>query len=227
MTKAAENPPLLGIFRSRVMAALSSLFNLLMLNLVFLVVCLPVVTVPIAVNGAWTALDRWRAGGEDRVAREFLIAIRSGPVLRTTLLVGVPLAVTALTVEEVHYFIRGDSLGARICFGLGLAAFVIALTSVGYILLFVARRFQGQAGEIWSLAIRLAVRNLFVTGPLFLVEIVVAALLALLDPPLLIIGLPVALFWMMRLTAQFGLRRAERGPTFRGTWTSGASGQGA
>ena len=76
MTKAAENPPLLGIFRSRVMAALSSLFNLLMLNLVFLVVCLPVVTVPIAVNGAWTALDRWRAGGEDRVAREFLIAIR-------------------------------------------------------------------------------------------------------------------------------------------------------
>jgi hypothetical protein len=137
------------------------------------------------------------------------------------------LAVTALTVEEVHYFIRGDSLGARICFGLGLAAFVIALTSVGYILLFVARRFQGQAGEIWSLAIRLAVRNLFVTGPLFLVEIVVAALLALLDPPLLIIGLPVALFWMMRLTAQFGLRRAERGPTFRGTWTSGASGQGA
>jgi hypothetical protein len=226
MTKAAA-PPLLGIFRSRVMAALSSLFNLLMLNLVFLVVSLPLVTLPMAVNAAWTALDRWRAGGEDRVVREFLIAIRSSPVLRTTLLVGVPLAVTALTVEEVHYFIRGDSLGARICFGFGLAAFVIALTSLGYILLLVARRFQGQASEIWSLGIRLAVRNLFVTGPLFIVEIVVAALLALLDPPLLLIGLPVALFWTMRLTAQFGLRRAERGPSLGGTWSSGARGQGS
>jgi hypothetical protein len=226
VTKAAENPPLLGIFRSRVMAALSSLFNLLVLNLVFLVVSLPLVTVPIAVNGAWTALDRWRAGGEDRVVREFLIAIRSSPVLRTTLLVGVPLVVTALTVEEVHYFIRGDSLGARICFGFGLAAFVIALTSLGYILLLVARGFQGQPSEIWSLGIRLAVRNLFVTGPLFIVEIGVAALLALLNPSLLLIGLPVALFWMMRLTAQFGLRRAQRRPTFVGARSSGAGREG-
>ncbi len=165
MTKAAVNPPLLGIFRSRVMAALGSLFNLLVLNLVFLVVSLPLVTLPLAVNAAWTALDRWRAGGEDRVVREFLLALRSSPVPRTTLLVGVPLAVTALTVEEVHYFIRADGLGARICFGFGLAAFVVALTSLGYILLVVARRFPGDASEIWSLGIRLAVRNLFVTGP--------------------------------------------------------------
>ena len=226
MTKPAGRPPLLGMFRSRIMAALSSLFNLLVLNLAFLVVSLPLVTVPIAVNAAWTALDRWRAGGEDRVVREFLIAIRSSPLLPTTLLVGVPLAVTAVTVEEVHYFIGGDSLGARVCFGLGLAAFVVALTSLGYILLLVARRSPGHASEIWSLSIRLAVRNLVVTGPLFLVEIVVAALLALLDPPLLLIGLPVALFWLMRLTAQFGLRRAERSPTFEGTRTSGVRGQG-
>jgi hypothetical protein len=133
----------------------------------------------------------------------------------------------AVTVEEVHYFVRGDSLGDRVCFGLGLAAFVIALTSLGYILLLVARGAQGQASEIWSLGIRLAVRNLVVTGPLFLVEMVVAALLALLDPPLLLIGLPVALFWLMRLTAQFGLRRADRWPTLGGTRASGAGGQGA
>ncbi len=208
MTKEPQRPPLLGIFRSRVMAALTTLLNLLLLNVVFLVACLPVVTVPLAVNAAWTALDRWRVDGEDRVVREFLVAIRSSPVLRTALLVGVPLVVTALTVEEVHYFVRGDSLGSRVCLGLGLAAFVIALTSLGYVLLLGARRCQGRASEIWSLGIRLGVRNLLVTGPLFAVEIVVAALLALLDPPLLLIGLPVALFWLMRLTAQFGLHRA-------------------
>jgi hypothetical protein len=52
---------------------------------------------------------------------------------------------------------------------------------------------------------------LLATGPLFVVEILGATLLALLDPPLLMIGLPLALLCLMRLTARFGLRRAGAG----------------
>jgi hypothetical protein len=59
-----------------------------------------------------------------------------------------------------------------------------------------------------SLSLRLAIRNLFITGPLFVVEIVGATLLALLDPPLLMIGLPLAVLSLMRLTARSGLRMA-------------------
>jgi hypothetical protein len=192
-------------------AALAWFFNLLVLNLALLLASLPVVTVPVAANAAWTALDRWRSGGEDRVGREFVTALRSGQPLRTTVLVGVPLAMTALSVEEVHYFLRGGGLMARACFGLGLAALVVTLTALGYVLLLVARSPWPSAAALWSLCIRLAVRNLFVTGPLFLVEMVGATLLALADPALVLIGLPIALVYAMRTTAQYGFRRAEKG----------------
>ena len=64
-----------GIFRSRIMVALGSLFNFLLLNLALLITSLPVVTLPLAVVATWTALDRWRCDGEDRVVREFLEGI--------------------------------------------------------------------------------------------------------------------------------------------------------
>jgi hypothetical protein len=208
MTKAPP-PPLFGVWRSRVMAALGSLLNLLILNLVFLIACVPLVTVPIAVNAAWTALDRWRRDGEDRVVVEFVRAIRSSSPFITTLLVGVPILVTAVAVEEVHYFVGGDNLAARVCFGLGLAALVVAVTGLGYVFLLVARKPSVPASVLWSTAIRLAVRNLFVTGPLFVTQLLVAALVAWADPSLVLIGLPVGLFYLMRLTAQLGLHRAQ------------------
>lgn len=192
------------------MAALAWIFNMLVLNLALLVASLPVVTMPVAAKAAWTALDRWRSGGEDRVVREFVTALRSGQPLRTTVLVGVPLAMAAVSVEEVHYFLRGSDLMARTCFGLGLAALVVTVTALGYVLLLVARSPWPSAGALWSLCIRLAVRNLFVTGPLFVIEIAGAAFLALADPALLLIGLPVALVYAMRATAQYGLHRAEK-----------------
>ena len=48
------------------------------------------------------------------------------------------------------------------------------------------------------------------TGPLFVVEFATAALLLLLDPALALIGLPILLLQCLRLTAQLGLRKAER-----------------
>ncbi|MGO9178983.1 MAG: hypothetical protein ACLQHS_06890, partial [Candidatus Limnocylindrales bacterium] len=95
----------------RIMAALRAVFNFLELNLVLVVACLPVVTVPLACQAATVSLERWRAAGEDRVVREFVAALRSRPPLRTTLSAGMSFAVAAIAVEEVHYFLRGGTAG--------------------------------------------------------------------------------------------------------------------
>jgi hypothetical protein len=191
-----------------VMAALGSAFNVLALNLVLLLVSLPVITLPLAVSAATTALERWRGEGEDRVVREFFIALWSRPRGRTTAAVGVPLAAIGVGVAEVHYFERGGGMVAWAGLGLGLAALLITLTALGYVFLLAARHPWLPAAELWSLSARLAVRNLLVTGPLFLAEIAAAAAAIMIDPPLLIVGVPVLLLQLMRLTARLGLRRA-------------------
>ena len=92
MAGQAGDPQAARHLRPGVMAALASLFNFLALNLVLLIASLPVITLPLAVNAASVALDRWRADGEDRVVREFWVALRSRPPLRTTVALGVPFA---------------------------------------------------------------------------------------------------------------------------------------
>jgi hypothetical protein len=191
-----------------VIVALGSVFNFLALNLAVLVVSLPVVTVPLAFVAVTIALDRWRTDGEDRVVREFFAALRSLPPLPTTVLAGAPLVVAGIGAEEVHYFAHGGQPVDWVCLGFGSAALFLAVSALGYVLLLAARHPTVPATEIWSLSVRLAVRNLLATGPLFVVEILGATLLALLDPPLLMIGLPLALLCLMRLTARFGLRMA-------------------
>jgi hypothetical protein len=209
--RTAAGRPRTGIFRPGIMAALGSAFNFLVLNLALLIASLPVVTLPIAVNAASIALDRWRGEGEDRVIREFCAALRSRPPLRTTALLGVPLAATAVGVAEVRYFLQGGTLVARVGLGLGLAALLITLTALGYLFVLAARHPSVPGTELWSLCARLAVRNLFVTGPLFLIEIAGATALTLIDPPLLLLGVPIVLLDLLRRTARFGLRRAEPG----------------
>jgi hypothetical protein len=203
----------LGLAGTPVMAALGSAFNVLALNLVLLVVSLPLVTLPMAIHAATTALDRWRGEGEDRVVREFLITLRSSPPGRTTAAVGVPIAAIGVGVAEARYFLgphhlHGGGLVSRAGLGLGLAALLITLTALGYVFLLAASHPGLPAAELWSLSARLAVRNLLVTGPLFLAEIAAAGAVILVDPPLLILGVPVLLLQLMRLTARLGLRRA-------------------
>lgn len=207
--RTAAGRPRAGIFRPGITAALGSAFNFLVLNLALLIVSLPVVTLPMAVSAASIALDRWRGEGEDRVIREFCAALRCTPPLRTTALIGVPLAAAAVGVAEVRYFLPGGTLVARAGLGLGLAALLITLMALGYVFLLAARYPSPPATELWSLSARLAVRNLFVTGPLFLIELAGAAVLTLIDPPLLLLGVPILLLDLMRRTARFGLRRVE------------------
>jgi hypothetical protein len=197
-----------GLFGTPVMTALGSAFNLLALNLVLLLAALPLITLPAAVNAATIALDQWRGAGEDRVVREFLLALRASHPVRSTVRTGVPIAAAVLGVVEARYFLRSGSLMARTELGLGLAALLITLAAAGYVFLLGARHPGLPATELWSLSARLAVRNLMVTGPLFLAEIAGATALILADPPLLLAGVPVVLLQLMRLTAQLGLRRA-------------------
>ncbi len=195
-----------------IMAALGSAFNVLALNLVLLLVSLPVVTVPLAINAATTALDRWRDEGEDSVVREFFTVLRSPRPGRTTAAVGIPIAAIGVGLAEARYFLHSyvqhGGLVSRAGLGLGLAALLITLTALGYVFLLAARHPRLPAAELWSLSARLAVRNLVVTGPLFLAEIAAASAAILIDPPLLIVGVPAALLLLMRLTARLGLRRA-------------------
>ena len=206
----SQASPVTGILGTRVMAALATLFNVLALNLALLIASLPIVTLPAAVTAATVALDRWRGEGEDSVVREFISALRSRPFPRTTAVAGVPLAAVAVGVAEFHHFARGASLPDRVGLGFVAVALLITLTALGYVFLLAARDPAARAADLWSLSARLAIRNLPVTGLLFLAEIALVAVPAVVDPALLLLGLPLLLLQLMRLTAQFGLRRSER-----------------
>jgi hypothetical protein len=206
----SQASPITGILGTRVMAALATLFNVLALNLALLIASLPIVTLPAAVNAATVALDRWRDDGEDSVVREFIAALRSRPFPRTTAALGVPLAAVAVGVAEVHHCARGASLPDRAGLGFVAAALLITVTALGYVFLLSARDPATPPADLWTRSARLAIRNLLVTGPLFLAEIALVAVPAVVDPALLLLGLPLLLLQLMRLTAQFGLRRSER-----------------
>jgi hypothetical protein len=204
-----------GILSTRIMAGLTSVFNFLALNLALVIASFPVLTLPAAASAATIALDRWRNDGEDRVVTEFIKALRQQPLQRT-LHAGVPFAAIALGLAEVRHFARDGAPLAHIALGLGLAALLITLTTIGYVLLLPAcspARPDGSrrpATEFWSLSVSLAMRNILVTGPLFLAEIAGATALIAIDPALVLLGVPLLLLQLMRLTAQLGLHRAQQ-----------------
>jgi hypothetical protein len=194
--------------RARIVTVLRSCFNFLTLNLVLVVTSLLVVTIPMAISAAVTALDRWRVDGEDRVVREFFAALRSRPPLRTTLAIGGPLAAIALATEEVHYFARGGSPVNWVCLGFGSAALLVAVVATGHVTVLESRYPSAPITDLWSLGIRLGIHNFVVTGPLFVVEGAGAVLVGLADPALVLIGLPLVFVSLVRLTSDFGARRA-------------------
>ena len=214
-----------GILGTRIMAALAALFNFLALNLALLVFSVPVITLPAAVSAATHALERWRRDGDDQVMREFLIGFRAGWA-RQTVLVGVPLAAAVLGVIEVRHFAAGAGAANRLALGFGTVALLVTASALGYVFLLACRgraelEALGSSGDVagpavstaaefWTGCVRLGISNLLVTGPLFLIEIGGAAVLAWIDPPLLLLGLPLLALQLMRVTANFGLRLASR-----------------
>jgi hypothetical protein len=64
---------------------LTTLCNVLVLNLVLIAASLPLLTAPAAVSAASATLDRWCREGEEQVVREFLSQFRCRWSLRTAL----------------------------------------------------------------------------------------------------------------------------------------------
>jgi hypothetical protein len=199
-----------GIFGTRIMAGLTTVFNALALNLAMTVASLPLVTAPIAVSSASAALDRWRRDGEDRVIRQFITEFRARWSVRSTLAAGVPMAAAALGLAEVRHFAPQASAAGRAGLCLGAGALLITLAALGYVFQLTADRPGLPPVDLWSASARLAVRNLLLAGPLSAIPVAGVAILAARDPGVLLLGLPVFLLHALKLIARPGLRRAEQ-----------------
>jgi hypothetical protein len=197
-----------GIFGSRLIAGLTTLFNVLALNLAMIVAGLPLITAPVAVSAASAALDQWRRDGEDRVVRQFIIEFRARWSVRTTLGTGIPMVAAVLGVAEIRHFAHDASLAGRGGLVLGGCALLITLAALGYVFQLAADDQGLSPVDLWSVSARLAVRNLLVAGPLAAAPVAGVAILAARDPAVLLLGLPLFLLHALKLIARPGLRRA-------------------
>jgi hypothetical protein len=195
-----------GIFGTRIMAGLTTLFNVLALNLAMVVASLPLITAPVAVSAASATLDQWRRDGEDRVIRQFVIEFRHRWSVRTTLGAGVPMAAAVLGLAEIRHFAREPTLAGRAGLVLGGGALLITLAALGYLCQLAADEPGLTPVDLWSVSARLAVRNLLVAGPLSAVPVAGVAILAGRDPAVLLLGLPLFLLHALKLIARPGLR---------------------
>jgi uncharacterized membrane protein YesL len=197
-----------GILGTRVFAWLTTLFNALALNLVMIVASLPLITAPAAISAASAVLDQWRREGQDQVVRQFIAEFRARWSVRVTLGTGVPLAAVVLGLAEIRFFARDASVAGRVELGFGAAALLVTLAALGYVFQLTADQPGLSPVELWSRAARLAVRNLLVAGPLTAAPCAGLVILAVRDPFVLLLGLPVFLLHALKLIAQPGLRRA-------------------
>ncbi len=205
-----------GIFGTRIVAGLTTLFNVLALNLAMMVASLPLITAPAAVTAASAALDRWRLDGEDRVIRQFIIEFRGRWSTRTTLSAGVPMAAVVLGLTETRHFAPQPSATGRAGLCLGALALFITLAALGYVFQLAVDKPGSAPLELWSVSVQLAVRNLLVAGPLSAIPVGGVVILAGRAPALLLLGLPVFLLHALKLTATTGLRRAGMAARHRG-----------
>lgn len=191
---------------------LAALFDILALNLALLLTALPIVTLPVAISAAYAALDRRSDGTGGGILRDFLSGLRSRPFLQTTIVTGIPLLAVALGVVEVSYFASSQSFIGEICLGFGVTALVATSCALGYIFLLASRSPSSPALQVWSLGFRLGVASLLRTGPMFIAEVIGAALLLLLDPLLIFLGVPALLLQLMCWTSRLGLRSRPSPP---------------
>ncbi len=194
-----------------IMRLLSALWNLAALNILWIVASLPIVTLPITVYAAFGSIDRWARSGDDRVVRNFVGLIGSRPS-RALVVCGAPLAVGALAVGEVVYFARRTGNLHWLCLGIGFGFLVLVLISSAYALLFGVAQPDLPPESVLQLAVRLGVRNMLFTGPLFVMEALGVTAFALVEPALVAIMLPTVFLWLVHRTALFGVRRATQGP---------------
>jgi hypothetical protein len=195
------------IFGTRLLAALTTLFNALALNLAMTVACLPLITAPVAVSAASATLEQWQREGEDRVVRQFVIEFRGRWSARALLGLGVPMAAAVLGLAEIRHFAPEATLTGRAGLVLGSAALFITLACFGFLVQLATDEPGVPPVDLWSRSARLAVRNLLAAGPMSAVPAVAVATLAARDPAVLLLGLPLFLLHALKLIARPGLRR--------------------
>jgi hypothetical protein len=196
------------IFGIRLMAVLTALFNALALNLAMIVASLPLITAPAALSAASAVLDGWARDGEDRVIRQFAAEFRARWSARVLLGVGGPLAAVVLGGAEVRHFAREATLTGRAGLCLAGGALLITLAALGYVFQLSADQPGMRPVDLWSLAVRVALRNLPAAAAASAVPAAGLTLLAARDPAVLLFGLPLFLLHALKLIARPGLRRA-------------------
>jgi hypothetical protein len=192
----------------QVIAVLTRIFNVMALNGVLVIACLPIITAPMALQAATVALERWRNDGDDRVVRQFIFALRTRRFWRTTVTVGVPLLAAALGGTEVLFFSRAANAGNAVGIGLGFTGLLLALSSSGYVLVLGARQPDLPSTDVWFLTVALVARNLLVASPLLAGESIVGSLLLLRDPALVVLGIPLGVLALIARTAGHGIEHA-------------------
>jgi hypothetical protein len=185
----------------RVMAVLTAIFNVMALNGVLVIACLPVITAPAALQSATVALERWRGDGDDRVVRQFIAAMRARRLARATVTIGAPMLAAVLAVEELLFFARTGSATGALGIGLGLCGLLVALSGCAYALMLGAREPGLAPTDVWYLSVLLVIRNILRATPLLALSVGTVALVALRDPSLTVVGLPLALLALVRLIA--------------------------
>ena len=188
--------------------ALHAVFNVIALNIVWVVASLPLVTIPLATAAAFTAIDSWLSGTDDRVLHSFACRARHRPV-RTSVLCGLPMCMLGIAVLEISYFAPRPLPVDRMCLGIALSFGIAAAAITGYVLLVVAK--IGAPGPVvWKMASALCPSNLLVTGPLLVLQVFGGIILGYADPGLVAVVVPASVMFLVYQTTSFGLRRVLR-----------------
>lgn len=193
-----------------VMHALSTVFNLFALNVVLVLTALPLLSLPLALQSAAVVIDRWRTDGEDRMVSGFLRELRAQPKGRRTVILGVPLVCVLLAAIEIRFSAHAGGAAGAVCAGLGAAGLVLTLAGLGYLLMLGVRHPGLTPTNAWYAAIVLVMTNLLGASALLVVSFVAIGLIEYRDPQLSVIGLPLALVVLVRVSAGRGMRHTEQ-----------------
>ena len=170
---------------------LSRIFDLLILNILWLVCCIPVVTVGASTVALYTMTLNWIAGGDKPVVKGFFTAFRQNfkQGIAVTLILAV---VAAVLVTDFHLLGREGSTGGSLLYGFCLVLLILAVALFSYVFPLLAK-FENTVRQTFNNAWRLAATHL----PYTLVVVFVNVL-----PFLLFLLLPsvfMHIFWVWLL----------------------------
>lgn len=188
-----------------VSAALAAVFNVLVLNVALVVASLAVITVPLAISAAFEAVCRWRALDDDQVLRNFTLALRRRPVMKSLVLAPAVL-VTVLGGAESAYFTGYSGFIALVCVLIGITTAAMAVSVAAYLCLFLVTSDAGYRA-LWRAALVATGRTVALTTPVFALTTGGAVMAALAAPALAVVAAPVLLLWSWQRAATWGARR--------------------